>query len=127
MGYCKFIEVGIERQQESVTVDEAMRNYARSCECCAKRGLNFNYDCDVDCPITIAHREKLEAIRFLRQAEHEKKVREDELRRKLEECIKMMESIYALIHHPSQLDEMNNTLDNLTDEWLKMKGGENNA
>lgn len=121
MGYRSFMEFGVELQQNSITVNEATRNYARSCEKC-----HYNVDCD-RCPITIAHQEKLEVILTLRQAEHTKKVREEELRRKLEECIKMMESIYALIHHPSQLDEMNERLDKLTDEWVKLKGGENNA
>lgn len=122
MGYNKFMEFGVELQQNSITVDEATRNYARSCEKCRIVGV----DCD-RCPITIAHQEKLETILTLRQAEHEKKMHEDEIRRKLDECIKMMESIYALIYHPSQLDEMNDRLDNLTDEWLNMKGGKNNA
>jgi hypothetical protein len=117
MGYNKFMEFGVELQQNSITVDEATRNYARSCEKCRLAGI----DCD-RCPITIAHHEKLEAILTLRQAEHEKKVREDELRRKLDECIKMMESIYAMMYNPSQLDEQNDRLDHLTDEWLKLKG-----
>lgn len=115
MGYFKFMEFGVELQNNSVTVDEATRNYARSCERCRV--------CDVDCdrcPITIAHNNKLEAILTLRQAEHEKKMREEELRRKLEECIKMMESIYAEIYAPSELDEKNEQLDKLSNEWAEL-------
>lgn len=117
MGYSKFIEIGVERQKESVTVDEATRQYVRSCECCARKGFNFNYDCDFDCPVTVAHREKLEAIRFLRQMEHQK---QENILKKLDECIKLMESIYAEIYTPSQLDEKNEQLDKLSDEWAEL-------
>lgn len=123
MGYNKFMEFGVELQRESVTVDEATRQYARSCEKCRMAGV----DCD-RCPITIAHHEKLEAILTLRQMEHDKEVsRENELKKKLDECIKAIEDICRTIYCPSQLDEQNDRLDALTEEWLRMKGGESNA
>lgn len=123
MGYYnKFMQIGVERQNDSVTVDEATRNYARSCECCMKRGCNFEYDCDLTCPITIAHRDKLDTILTLRQLEHERRVRNDELKKKVDECISMIKSIYEMAYCPSQIDEHNKELDDLVAQWLKLKG-----
>ena len=127
MGYGKFMEIGVERQRESVTVDEATRNYARSCEACIRKGNNFNFDCDFDCPITVAHQEKLEAILMLRQIEHEKKQKNEEVKRKLSEIVKMVESIYEMMYSPSEMDEHNGELDKLTEKWIMLKGGERNV
>ena len=123
MGYGRFIEIGVERQRDSVTVDEATRNYARSCECCMKQGRNFQFDCDCDCPITVAHREKLDAILTLRQLEHERKVKQEELKNKLDECEKMIKDIYEMTYCPKHLDEHNDELDELVNKWLNLKGG----
>lgn len=127
------MNIGVERQKDSITVDEATRNLARSCEHCCKKGYNFGCDCDV-CPITIAHQEKLEAIITLRQIEHEKMLKKqdeqrkkEEVQRKLEECIKMIEDIYETMYCPNELDEHNEELDGLTDKWLKLRGGEVNV
>ena len=125
MGYGKFISIGVERQQNSVTVDEATRAYARSCECCMKQGRNFPYDCDYNCPITIAHREKLETILTLRQIEHSREMHRMEIKQKLDEITSMVESIYEMMFSPRELDERNEELDELTDKWLKAKGDEN--
>jgi hypothetical protein len=122
MGY-RFIEVGVERQNESVTVDEATRNYARSCECCMKRGLNFGYDCDLDCPITIAHQNKLDTIITLRQLEHEMQVRKEQLRKQTEELLLKIKSIYDGTYYPAQLDEHNEELDKLVEQWTNLRGG----
>lgn len=123
MGYSRFIEVGVERQNDSVTVDEATRNYARSCECCMKRGLNFGYDCDIDCPITVAHREKLDTIIALRQLEHEMSIRKEELRKKLDGLASKMQKVYEEAHCPSELDKYNDKFDKLAEEWAELKGG----
>lgn len=134
MGYSRFMAIGVERQQESVTVDEATRNYARSCECCMKQGRNFQFDCDCDCPITVAHREKLEAILTLRQLEHERNARKEreqeelrkkseELKKKLDECVAMVEDIYEMTYCPRHLDDHNDELDELVNKWLNLKGG----
>lgn len=122
MGYSKFIAVGVERQQNSITVDEATRNYARSCECCMKQGRNFNYDCDYNCPITIAHREKLETILTLRQIEHAREMQKESIERKLAEIEAKVEKIYEVICTPKELDERNEELDELTEEWMQTKG-----
>lgn len=127
MGYSKFIEIGVERQKDSVTVDEATRNYARSCECCQKKGLNFDYDCDYTCPITMAHRDKLYTILTLRQLEHERKVRNDELKKKLDEITSTIESIYEMMESPSKLDKRNSEIDSLVNKWIQLKGGEENV
>ena len=119
MGYIKFINVGIERQQNSVTIDEATRNYARSCEWCAKKGYNFEYDCDYSCPITIAHRDKLDTILTLRQIEHQKMVRKNE---ELRKCVSLIEAIYYAAYCPNDIDKHNDEIDSLTDKWLEIKG-----
>ena len=117
---CKFISIGVERQENSVTIDEATRNYARSCECCANKGYNFGYDCD-DCPITVAHREKLETIITLRQLEHEMAIR-NAIRKELGDIAKMVEGVYARTYCPEKLDEHNEELDELTERWLRLRG-----
>ena len=97
MGYDKFIQIGIDRQRDSITIDEATRQYSRSCECCAEKGYNSDYDCDYTCPITIAHRDKLDTIRTLRQLEHERSVRKmqqhDDVRSKLHDAMKIIQDV----------------------------------
>lgn len=120
MGYSKFMQIGVERQNNSITVDEATRNYARSCECCMKRGNNFEYDCELTCPITIAHRDKLDTILTLRQLEHERRVRNDALKKKLDEITSMVENVYEMFCE--NLDEHNDELDALVEKWIRLKG-----
>lgn len=119
MGYRNFIETGVEFQRNSVTVDEATRQFGRSCERC-----HYHIECE-RCPIAVAHHEKLEAIISLRQLEHDKKQKNDELKKKLDDIIKQLEDVYAMIYNANQLDEQNDKLDALTDEWLKAKGESN--
>ena len=57
-----FFEHGVYRQQKSLTICEANRNYSYSCELCCNRG--YRVDCD-RCPIKFAHKQTVELLRSL--------------------------------------------------------------
>lgn len=58
-----FFEHGVYRQQRSLTVGEANRNYKSSCKICCSKG--YRMDCD-RCPIENAHRQAVEVLQATR-------------------------------------------------------------
>ena len=50
----KFEQIGVERQENSRTMEELDRQMNHSCECCVYRGLGYYMDCD-HCAIIAAH------------------------------------------------------------------------
>ena len=48
----KFEQIGINRQYDAASIEEANKTFARSCECCCNRGMHI--DCD-KCGIAFAH------------------------------------------------------------------------
>lgn len=129
MGYGFSPSYAIQLQRESTTPEMAKDRIARSCRKCCETG-SYKMDCD-RCPVDKSHHDQIEYLREMyqqrkmkQQQKMEQQQRNDELKKKLDECIKMIEDIYETIYSPSQLDEHNDRLDELTDKWLRMKGGE---
>lgn len=50
----KFEQIGIERQLESESKSEALRNFQHSCEVCCYRGMHLSCD---KCSIAFTHAE----------------------------------------------------------------------
>lgn len=50
----KFEQIGVERQLESDSKREALRNFRHSCEVCCYRGIHLNCD---KCSIAFVHSE----------------------------------------------------------------------
>lgn len=64
------VRKGIEKQLDSITEEEATRNFEISCKICCNSG--FYMDCD-HCPVASAYEQKCAAILDLRRLEKEKK------------------------------------------------------
>lgn len=48
----KFQTIGINRQYDADSVEDAVRAFKRSCECCCRRGVHLSCD---RCGIAFAH------------------------------------------------------------------------
>ena len=60
----KFVENGIQKQEEAYKVSFAKRQFAYSCEMCCSRGLsNGQFNC-TSCPIKKAHIDALTRIQL---------------------------------------------------------------
>ena len=57
-----FFEHGVYLQQHAVSVREANRKYATSCNICCNRG--FRVDCD-RCPIAVSNKQTVEVLHGL--------------------------------------------------------------
>lgn len=55
----KFEQIGVNFQNESVTIKEAQWKFSRSCEICCNRGLHI--DCE-RCAISVAHKLTVAAL-----------------------------------------------------------------
>lgn len=124
MGYVRFMSIGVECQQNCVTIEEAKIRLEWSCDHCSYKGYNFGFkgNCKARCPIAVANQEKTEAIKFLRQMEIAREIQQMEFKRQMDEIHAMVTEIYQMMNCPSQLDERNKELDELTEAWLKVKG-----
>ena len=60
----KFVENGIQKQEEAYKVSFAKKQFSYSCEMCCSRGLsNGQFNC-TNCPIKKAHIDALTRIQF---------------------------------------------------------------
>lgn len=66
------VKKAIEKQLDSITEKEAIRNFEISCKICCTSG--FNIDCD-HCPVQSAHEQKCASILDLRRIESGKKIK----------------------------------------------------
>ena len=104
-------------QEESVTIDEATRNFGRSCEYCSESG--FNMDCD-RCPVNKAHRTKLDAIIDLRQAEQCRKMQQERERQRLKDLEDRALSIYMACRCCQDINAYSDELEKIADRFMKL-------
>lgn len=64
----KFETIGVELQHESVTKEEALRNFRYSCRCCCNRGMKI--DCD-HCAISATHAMTIAIMDDIQKAKHQ--------------------------------------------------------
>lgn len=57
----RFLDVGVQIQQEARTIRAAERKFEHSCEICCSRG--YAYNCDT-CPIAAEHESRVTLLRY---------------------------------------------------------------
>ena len=64
----KFEQIGVERQLESDSKKEALRNFRHSCNVCCYRGIHLNCD---KCSIAEAHKQVVATFNDMKEVKHE--------------------------------------------------------
>ena len=113
------IKYAVILQEESVTIDEATRNFGRSCEYCSKIG--YNMSCD-RCPVAKAHHDKLDAIISLRQAEQHKKMQREKELQRIKDLEEEALTIYLACRCCQDVLVHSSELERLADKFLLIKG-----
>lgn len=72
----KFEQVGVNLQNDSVTKEEARKNFAYSCRVCCNRGMQIHCD---RCAISVCHQQTMACLNDLAKMNKKKQDKRDRI------------------------------------------------